>query len=359
MKNNSMRNRWLRGAATLVGVLGLLLFTQHPALAGKPVPPPSPPPPIADQAIVYNMGADIWIMNTDGSGDRLVLAGAGGQSTSIKPRWSPDDNVNPAHRQILFAGNPPTSAGGVGAGIYTVYLDGSNLRQITPTSSYADPDWSPVPLPGTGALDESGQPTAADWILYFDSGPTGPDGSRSWDIFAVRLDGVIRINLTNTWDITEAHPIWSTGADRFAAFVYDGDGSLATQTINNVVVYTVDVVNGLPQISTNPSPQITPASNSGRCVDWARTQDKVLYIPGGSGWELRNVAAVSGEIQLITAPVYDAGISPDDTRIAYQEFQGNIYLADANGANRVLIKSLTSGKKNSAIPLVSLDWRRY
>ncbi len=357
MRRNILKNRaW----ATTAFTLGLVVLGgTHTALAAKPTPPPPPPPPpIVDQNIVYNMGADIRIMNADGTGDRSVFAQAGVNYTNIKPRWSPEDNADPARRQIVFAGNPPATAGGVGSGIYTVDLDGSNLRQICPAPVFTTPDWSPLPLPGTGELDETGRPTDADWILYEDFGPEQPDGSMFCDIFAVRRDGAIRINLTNTPDFDEEYPVWSPSADRFAASVYDVDRTtgLDGQTINNIVVYTISIVNGLPQISTVT---VTPAYSNGWCVDWARTQEKVFYIPGGSPRELRTVDVTTGNIQVITSPVYDASISPDDTKIAYQEFQGNIYVSDANGANRVLIKSIAGGRRNSSAPMVSLDWRRY
>lgn len=344
-----------RGLAAMATLLGLALcWGTNTALAAKPTPPPPPPPPIVDQTIVYNIGADIRIMNSDGTDDRMVLAGAGGSFTYIKPRWSPEDNADPAHRQIIFGGNPPATIGGVGSGIYTVDLDGSNLRRITPSLAGSIPDWSPLPLPGTGDLDENGDPTDADWILFQGFGPTA---SSKFDIFAVRLDGVILINLTNTPGIDESRPIWSPLSDRFAAFAYDGDGSLETQTFNNIFVYTVDVINGLPQISTDTPPQMTPATT--RCVDWARTQEKIFYIPPGIERELRTMDVISGVTQLITAPVSEAGISPDDTRIVYQEYPGNIYVSDANGANRVLIKTISWAKRNTSFPWVYTDWRRY
>jgi Tol biopolymer transport system component len=71
--------------------------------------------------IAFAAGGQIQIINTDGTHQHVLVAGA------VFPAWSPDGT------RIAFAGN----------GISTIAPDGSALKQISPLAAHAAISWSP------------------------------------------------------------------------------------------------------------------------------------------------------------------------------------------------------------------------
>jgi Tol biopolymer transport system component len=74
--------------------------------------------------------AEIWVMNADGSGQRLV---AGMERPAYMADWSPDGT------RIAFS----TERGDGNFDIYVVNADGGNLQRLTTSNSYWGPRWSP------------------------------------------------------------------------------------------------------------------------------------------------------------------------------------------------------------------------
>jgi Tol biopolymer transport system component len=163
---------------------------------------------------------------SDGGGLRVVSESAPGESIG-DPIFSPDG------RHIAFfrtkAGVSPQGAGA----IFTVDVDGSHLRRITPWGgAFMDQGWSPdgqwivyqrpygvltmvhpdgsdphdVPLrlaPGSGAQNPSWSPDGA-WIVF----SLSHDGGAN--IYAVRPDGTSLTRITTAAGVDEQRPVWTS-----------------------------------------------------------------------------------------------------------------------------------------------------
>jgi TolB protein len=110
--------------------------------------------------IIFNRiweGTDtIWVMNRDGSNQRLVFGPPRGSGWD--PVWSPDGS------QVLFA-----SDRGEDIQLYVIDLDGSNLQQVTQLENLRGrSDWSPD---GTAIATYSGEPWLREIVIM------EPDGT--------------------------------------------------------------------------------------------------------------------------------------------------------------------------------------
>ena len=84
----------------------------------------------------YSNGADVYVMNIDGSGQTNLTQGrtsnAGESTRSVLPRWSPDGT------RILFGGESNNYRY-----VYVMNADGSNLSQLISLHQSMQPAWSP------------------------------------------------------------------------------------------------------------------------------------------------------------------------------------------------------------------------
>ena len=85
--------------------------------------------------------SDIWVMDADGSNRRQVTHSPAYAGDAGGVAWSPDGRRLVYARSNLLASSP---AGG--RGLFTVNVDGSHERRLTPSRLGANgtPDWSPV-----------------------------------------------------------------------------------------------------------------------------------------------------------------------------------------------------------------------
>lgn len=178
----------------------------------------------------HALGADfanvgLWIMNSDGSGaHQTTQAGincpnaCAGGAQDDQACWSPDG------KRIVFLRDTYTSPEQFG--IFTVALDGSDLRRVTPTTmNVNDPDWSP----------DGSQ-------IVFQS-PPEPVPSGEENIYTIHPDGSGLVQLTAHLSSFSGggqgtfHPSWSPDGshivfshtpgslpDRAALFVMTADG---------------------------------------------------------------------------------------------------------------------------------------
>jgi Tol biopolymer transport system component len=167
------------------------------------------------------------VRSSDGGGLRAVSESLPGQSIG-DPIFSPD-----GRRIAFFRTKPGVSPQGAGA-IFTVDVDGSNLRRITPWGgAFLDQSWSPdgqwimyerpygvltlvrpdgserhdVPLalpPGSGAENPSWSPDGT-WIVF----SLAHDGNAN--ICVARPDGTSLTRVTTMTGVDEQRPGW-TGA---------------------------------------------------------------------------------------------------------------------------------------------------
>lgn len=144
----------------------------------------------------YGGGADIWVMNADGSDRHQLTSGSAYDAT---PSWSPDGE------RIAFS----RSSGSSGA-IFTIGADGSNLQQLSPAGGNihvgGTPRWSPD---GSRliALGQEGLGTATA------QGGAGP--GHFWDLYTVPATGGGFTRVTNN-ENAEYNPVWSPDGTKIA-----------------------------------------------------------------------------------------------------------------------------------------------
>jgi Tol biopolymer transport system component len=127
----------------------------------------------------------IYIMNADGSHPVQVTQNDARLGENSEPQWSPDGT------KLVFQ----IVSDAKGAAIFTVNLDGTDLRRLTPYGLFAEhPDWSP-----DGRL-----------ILFENFGNGAPSGV-STNVFTVRPDGSHLTNVTQDTGgaVNAANPAWS------------------------------------------------------------------------------------------------------------------------------------------------------
>ena len=166
------------------------------------------------------------VRSSDGGGLRVVSESSPGEGIG-DPIFSPDGT-----RIAFFRTKAGVSPQGAGA-IFTVDVDGSNLRRITPWGgAFMDQGWSPdgqwivyqrpygvltmvrpdgsdahdVPLtlpPGAGAQNPSWSPDG-QWIVF----SLAQDGTAN--VYMVRPDGTSLTQITTAPGVDEQRPVWTS-----------------------------------------------------------------------------------------------------------------------------------------------------
>jgi WD40-like Beta Propeller Repeat len=135
--------------------------------------------------IAYNPDSDythrdLWMMDSDGSNQRLIrAAGVGGWTFLGCTEWSPSGT-----RLVTFGGAIPQ--------IYTMDPDGGNVTQITnrPSGLAVDPSWSPD----------------GNWVVYI--GKLVADDATKQDLYKCPWNGGAETRLTNN-SYQDNDPCWS------------------------------------------------------------------------------------------------------------------------------------------------------
>jgi Tol biopolymer transport system component len=142
----------------------------------------------------------IYIMHADGTHPVQVTQSDALLGENAEPQWSPDGKK--LVLQIVSDSK--------GSAVFTVNLDGTHLRQLTPYGLFAEhPDWSP-----DGHL-----------IIFEDYGNGAPPGV-STNVFTVRPDGSHLTNVTNDEGgaVNAANPAWSPDGNKIVFVLFPGDG---------------------------------------------------------------------------------------------------------------------------------------
>ena len=126
--------------------------------------------------------AEIYVMNADGTNVRRVSTLPEGAQGDSAPRFSPDGTKLVFTR---YRGDPKPAA------LFTIRIDGSGLRRLTPWSNGAgDADWSP-----------------GGKKLVFEA---NPQKNCYGEVYTVEADGQHLTNITKNWcQAGSADPVWS------------------------------------------------------------------------------------------------------------------------------------------------------
>jgi Tol biopolymer transport system component len=301
------RRRVYWAVATSVALVSVVVFTVFERAAqSQPASPglaarSSGPAATGESKIAFireplNMGyaGVLWVMNSDGSGQRRLAAASPGM------RWSPDG------QKLAFVGSWP-----IGNVIYLMNADGSEQKRLT----------SPV----SGRCD--GQ---AQW----DGGPAwSPDGRaiaftrrfcgpRDPEIYVMNADGSEQRMLTrNPTDFHMNEPAWSPRGNKIA-FVSRRDGNLEIYVMN-----------------TDGSERRRLTRNTVRDSNpvWSPDGRRIAFESNWQLWVMN--ADGSGQRRLTRnggrnfAPAW----SPDDRRIAFERRLGRLQRDECSGCGRAMI----------------------
>jgi Tol biopolymer transport system component/nitrous oxidase accessory protein NosD len=256
----------------------------------------------------------IWLAAPDNSDTTFLTEGE-------HPAWSPDGT------RIAFAKQ--------GAGIYTIGVDGSGLRQVTDAGTR--PRWSPdgatLLFERTGSLwtgpAGGGTPTLlasgqdAEW---------SPDGTRiayieGVDVYVIGADGS-----SQTWIWEGSDPTWSPDGQRVAF----SDGS-------HLRVAAADG-SGQEQITDSPCADRQDPCRRDLWPDWSADGARIVFTAADNttGYEVYSVAPDGSGLEQLTetpepprfqplVPKRDPLWSPDDRSVVFEDGD-RIYALQPSGA---------------------------
>jgi len=218
--------------------------------------------------IVYSsVEGDLWVVDADGSHRRRLTDSDAGTDSS--PTWSPDGT------RVAFRTTRGSPSGPDPSNIFVINTDGSGERQLTPARGAAAgglfPAWSPdgnsiaysngsginlVRPDGRGRRPLGVAGECSVWspdgseLMFCSNGVNRGEGVDNWDVFVMDADGTNLRRLTS--NVAQDYPgAWSPDGTQIAFFSRrDGDG--------DVYVMDADGAN-LRRVTNQPGAQAADA----------------------------------------------------------------------------------------------------
>lgn len=315
--------------------------------------------------IAFSRQGDIWLMNADGSGQRLLASGG------RRPVWSPSG------RMIAFNGRGPgecpPAAVRCSVAVWTVRVDGSALRRLEPGSRHAS--WSPsgrriayeaavdlVEGRAHGIRVANADGSHARWLARrAGTAPAwSPDGRliayvENFAINVVRPDGSGRRRLAASW-----FAIWAPRGNRLAYPCGRRDPDADTRAL-----CIIDADGGGRRLVARgvagPAYGENPAYGADPVAAWSPRGQRLAYVRP-DGIFIVN-ADGRGRTRLARKPknltIGSLGWSADGRRLLFTEMidynDSEIYTAAADGSG---VKPLTRNEFSDFQPAWAPDGRR-
>lgn len=271
--------------------------------------PPLPP----GRAIAYisqgiGFRSDIFVLSGDAATDENITLFT---AYDFWPAWSPDGS------QIAFESNRDDS---LKTEVYVVTVATSGLLRLTDDTGFVDgqPAWSPL----------------GDRIAF-----ASDRDSAGTDIYLMDVNGQNLVRLT-TDSSNDAQPTWSPTGDRIA-FASDRRGGGGTD------IYVMDTLgNNVVNLTNNAAVDLAPAwSPDGLKIAFHSDRDP----SGFAVWVIDTTGANPLKISPTNPPCELPSWTPDGLRIAY-DCDGDIYVANADGSNRVRITRTSTQQRLESMP---------
>ncbi len=233
------------------------------------------------EKIVYAARQAIWIMNSDGSGQKKLYDGMG---------WDGEPEFNDDGTKIYFASESKKAFSARYISIHVMDTDGSNGLKLTENADSRAPSLSPH-----GSK------------LAYTSRTSG-----NYDVWTMSLNGADKVRLTDAIG-DESSPSWSPDG---STIVYSAMGDIFTIDLNDVrpVQLTEDIYNNVEPDYSPDGKMIAYASDVGGDHDlW------ILDLAGNSH------VKITSDLSSERAPAW----SPDGNKIAYvsnREGEFNIWV---------------------------------
>jgi Ca2+-binding RTX toxin-like protein len=281
----------------------------------------------ADAAFPGTNGKIVFKSNRS-TGVGLYTITPGGTATKVPGTLPGDDHAvwSPDGSRIAFMSGSATNYE-----ISVMNANGTGRRQLTATPvAEGEPTWSP---------DGS--------RIAFVKNSSGTDATTDPEIWIINADGSGLTQLTNTVrGIEDRQPAWSPDGDRIA-FVSEGRTGQTNSDIYSMDTNpaTDDGVNLTPNdTTTNPVYQWNDVDPS-----WSPDGTHITYSTSQDVWRMTSTGANKANLTRGSGGGAHPAWSPDGSRIAYARVDvtngrnnQNIYVMDANGANKTPVDTALS-----------------
>jgi Tol biopolymer transport system component len=294
-------------------------------------------PTPADPAIAYTHSQTLFVMDADGANQTEVASA----SSYGWPSWSADGG------SIVFKSNDGP--------IDVVAVDGTARTEVFAADDGHpgfEPAWSPTATPD-----------GSEKILFRRVVESG--GKLASDLWVVNSDGSGLANLTATPNRTEGSATWAADGKRIAVqvqdFGVDATGARIVTGRGLVVLHLAIGTGGALEVDreeviVSDGPSAAPY----RDLDWARTQDRILFSQDVDGereilaMDLSAGATVTQLTPSDSLLAYRASWTKDDAQIVFERVgsgknakRSGLYVMDADGSNATSLDS-RSGRQPSA-----------